>query len=39
MKVECALKQDMLKGARANEIKIRFVEFMDDSTQFMLNDE
>ncbi|KAK8795826.1 hypothetical protein WA171_003794 [Blastocystis sp. BT1] len=39
MKVECAFKQDMLKGARANEIKIRFVEFMDDSTQFMLNDE
>ena len=39
MKVECTVKQDMLKGARANEIKIRFIEYMDDSTEFMLNDE
>ena len=29
----------MLKGAQTNEISIKFVEFLDDSTQFMLNDE
>ena len=39
MKVECNFQADMLKGAGANEIQIRFVEFLDDSTQFMLNDE
>lgn len=37
--MECAFKQDMLKGSQYNEIKIRFVEFLDDTTQYMLNDE
>lgn len=27
----------MLKGGAVNEISIRFVEFLDDSTQFMLS--
>ena len=38
MKVDCSFKKDMLKGDQANEIRIEFVEFLDDSTQFMLND-
>jgi len=29
----------MLKGSQENEIQVKFVEFLDDSTQFMLNDE
>ncbi|KAK8829593.1 component of TRAPP complex [Blastocystis sp. ATCC 50177/Nand II] len=39
MKVECVFKEDMLLGAPANEIKIRFIEYLDDSTQYMLDDE
>ena len=39
MRVECEFKQDMLKGAQYNEIKIRFIEYLDDSTQYMLKDE
>lgn len=32
-------KQDMLFGAPCNEIKVRFIEYLDDSTQYMLDDE
>lgn len=39
MKVECVFKQDMLLGAPCNEIKVRFIEYLDDSTQYMLDDE
>lgn len=39
MKVTCNMKSDMLKGARMNELEICFVEFLDDSTEHMLNDE
>lgn len=37
MRVECSICDDMLKGGAVNEISIRFVEFLDDSTQFMLS--
>ena len=39
MKVECVFKQDMLFGAPCTEIKVRFIEYLDDSTQYMLDDE
>ena len=39
MKVECVFKQDMLFGAPCNEIKVRFIEYLDDSTEYMLDDE
>ena len=39
MKVECKFQSDMLRGASVNSISIHFVEFLDDTTQFMLNDE
>ncbi|KAK8826303.1 hypothetical protein WA538_001443, partial [Blastocystis sp. DL] len=32
MRVQCSFKQDMLKGSQENEIQVKFVEFLDDST-------
>ena len=39
MKVDCSFIKDTLKGDDTNEIKIKFVEYLDDSIQYMLSDE
>ena len=39
MKVECIFVKDMLGGAESNEIRIRFIEYLEDSTQYMLEDD
>lgn len=39
MKVDCNVIQDTLKGDDVNAIRIRFIEYLEDSTQYMLNEE
>lgn len=38
MKVDCSVIQDTLRGDDANAIRVRFVEYLEDSTQYMLSE-